>query len=178
MAATECKVCGATLEFVPGRTVGVCPACGYETTFPERKERLADFNEGNRLRRSEEFKAAEAVFDRILAADANDAEAYWCRALCRWGVRYRREAETDAFVPVPGIVYFDSFLDDKDYLRAAELTEGEDRALVYMNDAIRIAKAALVVTSGVRGEDLSALLREIIEEDSETDAEDGGSEAP
>ena len=178
MATTECKACGAPLEFVPGRTAGVCEACGYETSFPEREVRLANFDEGNRLRRGGDYRAAEAVFDSILAEDENDAEAHWCRALCRWRVQYRREEETGRLVPFPGIVFFDSFLADEDYQRAVELTEGEDRALVYLNDAIRIAETALDFWSGIRGKDLAAALRETIGETSEAAGEEPSSETP
>ena len=34
MAIFKCKMCGGTIEFEPGSTVGVCSYCGTKQTLP------------------------------------------------------------------------------------------------------------------------------------------------
>ena len=45
MSIFKCKMCGVTLEFAPGDTVGVCDSCGTKQTLPrlddEKKANLA-----------------------------------------------------------------------------------------------------------------------------------------
>ena len=34
MAAFKCKMCGGTIEFEPGASIGVCDSCGTKQTLP------------------------------------------------------------------------------------------------------------------------------------------------
>ena len=43
MAIFKCKMCGGTIEFNPGDTVGICDSCGTKQTLP----RLDDDKKAN-----------------------------------------------------------------------------------------------------------------------------------
>ena len=46
MSVFKCKMCGGTIEFNPGDTVGVCDSCGTKQTLPrlddDRRANLYD----------------------------------------------------------------------------------------------------------------------------------------
>ena len=64
MAVLKCKMCGGTVEFEPGATVGVCDSCGTKQTLPrlgdERRANLYD--RANHFRRSNEFDKAMGLY--------------------------------------------------------------------------------------------------------------------
>ena len=35
MSVLKCKMCGGTIEYVPGKTVGECQYCGTKQTLPK-----------------------------------------------------------------------------------------------------------------------------------------------
>ncbi|MBQ2512065.1 MAG: hypothetical protein II534_01755, partial [Clostridia bacterium] len=76
MAIFKCKMCGGTIEFEPGSTVGVCSYCGTKQTLPrldtERKANLYD--RANHLRRNNEFDKAAGIYEQILNDDTADSE--------------------------------------------------------------------------------------------------------
>ena len=88
MAVFKCKMCGGTVEFEPGATVGVCDSCGTQQTLPrlddDRRANLYD--RANHFRRSNEFDKAMSLYEQILNEDSADAEAYWSLVLCRYGI--------------------------------------------------------------------------------------------
>ena len=84
MAVFKCKMCGGTLEFEPGATVGVCDYCGTKQTLPRLDDdrRVNLYDRANHFRRSNEFDKAAGIYEQILNEDATDAEASgrWCCA--------------------------------------------------------------------------------------------------
>ena len=85
MAVFKCKMCGGSVTFEPGATVGVCEYCGTKQTLPklddEKKANLYD--RANHFRRNNEYDKAESIYEQILNEDKTDAEAYWSIVLCR-----------------------------------------------------------------------------------------------
>ena len=97
MSVFKCKMCGGTIEFNPGDTVGVCDSCGTKQTLPrlddDRRANLYD--RANHFRRNNDFDKAMGIYEQILNEDSSDAEAYWSLVLCRYGIDlFRREGST------------------------------------------------------------------------------------
>lgn len=84
MSIFKCKMCGGTIEFEQGATVGVCDSCGTKQTLPRlNDDRRANlYDRANHFRRNNEFDKAAAIYEQILTEDTTDAEAYWSLVLC------------------------------------------------------------------------------------------------
>lgn len=52
MAIFKCKMCGGTIEFEQGATVGVCDSCGTKQTLPTANDEVITnlHNRANTLR--------------------------------------------------------------------------------------------------------------------------------
>ena len=120
MTVFKCKMCGGTIDFQPGDTVGVCEYCGTKQTLPkiddERKANLYD--RANHFRRANDFDKAMAIYEQILDEDTTDAEAYWSLVLCRYGIEYVEDPTTHKRVPTVNRVQYTSIFADEDYKAA------------------------------------------------------------
>ena len=136
MEIFKCKMCGGTLEFEQGATVGVCDSCGTKQTLPrlddERRANLYD--RANHFRRNNEFDRAEAIYEQILNEDNTDAEAYWSIMLCRYGVEYVEDPATHRRVPTVNRAQFTAVFDDPDYKYALEYADGFQKE-IYEEEA-------------------------------------------
>lgn len=131
MALFKCKMCGGNIEFSEGDTVGECDSCGTRQTLPrlddDRRANLYD--RANHFRRSNEFDKAAGIYEQILAEDATDAEAYWSRVLCRYGIEYVEDPATHKRVPTVNRAQYTSIFDDEDYKAALSHADASQRAL-------------------------------------------------
>ncbi len=131
MAVFKCKMCGGTVEFEPGASVGVCDSCGTRQTLPrlddEKKANLYD--RANHLRRGNEYDKAAAIYEQILSEDSTDAEAYWSLVLCRYGIEYVEDPATHGRVPTVNRAQYTSILADEDYKSALKYADGYQRSL-------------------------------------------------
>ena len=131
MSVFKCKMCGGTIEFNPGDSVGVCDSCGTKQTLPhlddDRRANLYD--RANHFRRSNEFDKAEGIYEQILNEDPSDAEAYWSLVLCRYGIEYVEDPETRKRVPTVNRTQFTSIYDDDNYKSALQNADGYQREL-------------------------------------------------
>ena len=122
MSVFKCKMCGGTIEFEPGATVGVCDSCGTKQTLPrlddDRRANLYD--RANHFRRNNEFDKAAGLYEQILTEDPTDAEAYWSLVLCRYGIEYVEDPKTRKRVPTVNRMQFTSIFDDDNYKSALE----------------------------------------------------------
>ena len=77
MAVYRCKMCGGTIEFEPGSTVGICDSCGTKQTLPKTDSEVLSnlFNRANNLRLKCEFDKAEKIYEKIVEQDDSEAEA-------------------------------------------------------------------------------------------------------
>ena len=136
MSVFKCKMCGGTIEFNPGDTVGVCEYCGTKQTLPrldsDRKANLYD--RANHFRRNNEFDKAMGIYETILNEDPTDAEAYWSLVLCRYGIEYVEDPATHKRLPTVNRTQFTSVFDDEDYKAAIQNADALQRAL-YEDEA-------------------------------------------
>ena len=136
MAIFKCKMCGGTIEFNEGDTVGVCDSCGTKQTLPrldsDRKTNLYD--RANHFRRNNEFDKAMSIYENILNEDPTDAETYWSIVLCRYGIEYVEDPATHRRVPTVNRAQFTSIFDDEDYKSALKNADALQRS-VYEDEA-------------------------------------------
>ena len=136
MSIFKCKMCGGTIEFNPGDSVGICDSCGTKQTLPrlddDRRANLYD--RANHFRRNNEFDKAAGIYERILNEDTSDAEAYWSLVLCRYGIEYVEDPTTHKRVPTVNRAQFTSIFDDDNYKSALQYADGYQRA-IYESEA-------------------------------------------
>ena len=136
MAIFKCKMCGGTIEFNEGDTIGVCDSCGTKQTLPrldsDRKANLYD--RANHFRRNNEFDKAMSIYENILNEDPTDAEAYWSIVLCRYGIEYVEDPATHRRVPTVNRAQFTSIFDDEDYKSALKNADALQRS-IYEDEA-------------------------------------------
>ncbi len=130
MSFFKCKMCGGTIEFEQGATVGICDSCGTKQTLPrlddDKKANLYD--RANHFRRNNEYDKAMSIYEQILAEDNTDAEAYWSLVLCRYGIEYVEDPATGKRIPTVNRAQFTSVFDDDNYksaLRCADAAQKE-----------------------------------------------------
>ena len=136
MAIFKCKMCGGTIDFEQGATVGVCAFCGTKQTLPrlkdDKKANLCD--RANHFRRNNDFDKATAVYEQILNEDSTDAEVYWSLVLCRYGIEYVEDPATHKRVPTVNRTQFTSIFDDDNYKSALQYADGYQRE-IYEEEA-------------------------------------------
>ena len=136
MAVFKCKMCGGTIEFEPGATVGICDSCGTKQTLPrlddDKKANLYD--RANHFRRNNDFDKAAGIYEQILTEDNTDAEAYWSLVLCRYGIEYVEDPTTHKRVPTVNRAQFTSIFDDDNYKSALHYADAAQRE-VYESEA-------------------------------------------
>ncbi len=129
-------MCGGTIEFEQGATVGVCDSCGTKQTLPrlddDRRANLYD--RANHFRRNNEFDKAASIYEQILTEDMTDAEAYWSLVLCQYGIEYVEDPATHKRVPTVNRAQFTSIFDDDNYKSAIQYADGYQRA-IYEEEA-------------------------------------------
>ena len=136
MSIFKCKMCGGTIEFNEGDSIGVCDSCGTKQTLPrldsDRKANLYD--RANHFRRNNEFDKAMSIYENILNEDQTDAEAYWSIVLCRYGIEYVEDPATRKRVPTVNRAQFTSIFDDEDYKSALKNADALQRS-IYEDEA-------------------------------------------
>ena len=136
MAIFKCKMCGGTIEFNQGDTVGVCDSCGTKQTLPrlddDKKANLYD--RANHFRRNNDYDKAAGIYEQILNEDNTDAEAYWSLVLCRYGIEYVEDPATHKRVPTVNRAQFTSIFDDDNYKSALRYADSHQRA-IYEEEA-------------------------------------------
>lgn len=129
-------MCGGTIEFEPGATVGVCDSCGTRQTLPrlddDKKTNLYD--RANHFRRNNDFDKAMAIYEQILNEDNTDAEAYWSLVLCRYGIEYVEDPQSHKRIPTVNRAQFTSVFADEDYKSALQYADSYQRS-IYEEEA-------------------------------------------
>ena len=131
MAIFKCKMCGGTIEFEQGATVGVCDSCGTRQTLPRLDDdrRANMYDRANHFRRSNEFDKAAGIFEQILTEDNTDSEAYWSLVLCRYGIEYVEDPATHKHLPTVNRTQYTSVFDDNNYKAALRYADCYQREL-------------------------------------------------
>ena len=136
MAIFKCKMCGGTIEFNQGDTVGVCDSCGTKQTLPNVNDDAIGslYNRANTLRMKSEFDRAEELYNKIIASDETQAEAYWGIILCKFGIEYVEDPKTFKRVPTCHRTSFDAITADEDFKLAVKYGDAEQKKL-YRDEA-------------------------------------------
>ena len=153
MSIFKCKMCGGTIEFNPGDTVGVCDSCGTKQTLPTTNDEIITnlHNRANTLRLKCEFDKAEEIYNKILEKNPDDAEAHWGIILCKYGIEYVEDPQTYNRVPTCHRTSFDAILADEDYKAALANGDGAQREL-YEEEAKKIDRIQRDILSIVHNE--------------------------
>ena len=141
MAIFKCKMCGGSLEVEKGKTICECEYCGTKQTVSATDDEIVTnlYNRANNLRIKCEFDKAQEIYEKIVAKNPNEAEAYWGIVLCKYGIEYVEDPNTYKRVPTCHRTQLESVLTDVDYLSAVENADSNQR-LIYEQEAKEIDK--------------------------------------
>ena len=136
MTIFKCKMCGGTIEFKKGDTVGTCDSCGTIQTLPklDDEQRANLYDRANHFRRNNDFDKATGIYEKILSEDKSDAEAYWSLVLCRYGIEYVEDPTSHKRVPTVNRAQFTSIYADEDYKSAIEYSDSYQKT-IYEDEA-------------------------------------------
>ena len=125
MAIYKCKMCGGTIKFEKGDTVGVCDSCGTKQTLPKTNDDVISnlFNRANNLRLKCEFDKAAQIYEKIVEQDDSEAEAHWGIVLCKYGIEYVEDPKTFKRIPTCHRTLFEAVTTDADYLAAIDYSD-------------------------------------------------------
>lgn len=139
MIIFKCKICGGDLEITSDMTVGTCQYCASVMTLPKDtdEKKVSLFNRANHYRTQKEFDRAIGIYETILFDYSDDAEAYWGIVLCRYGIEYVEDPNTNIWFPTCHRTQFDSILNDADYKAAIENADNIAKQL-YLAEAQKI----------------------------------------
>lgn len=131
MSIFKCKMCGGTLEFNQGDTIGICDSCGTKQTLPNTNDDVIAnlYNRANNLRLKSEFDRAAQVYEDIVNRDDSQAEAHWGIVLCKYGIEYVDDPATGKKIPTCHRASYEAIRSDADYLAAIDYSDGEQQAI-------------------------------------------------
>lgn len=120
MAIYKCKMCGGDIHPQEGTRLITCEYCGTTQTVCQIDDsRIANlFNRANEQRINNEFDKAEALYESIINENPQEAEAYWGKLLCKYGIEYVDDPLTGKKIPTCHRTIYESIYDDPDYQRA------------------------------------------------------------
>ena len=153
MSVIKCKMCGGTVDFNPGETVGVCDFCGTKQTLPKANDEVITnlFNRANNLRLKCEFDKAEQIYEKIVQQDDSEAEAHWGIILCKYGIEYVEDPKTFERVPTCHRTRFESIKTDADYEAAVDYADTLQQS-IYEKEARAIDKLQKDILAIVKNE--------------------------
>ena len=136
MAIFKCKMCGGTIEFEEGASVGICDSCGTKQTLPriDDDKKANMYGRANHFRRNNDYDKAMGIYEQILSEDNTDAEAYWSIVLCKYGIEYVEDPSTHKRVPTVNRVQYTSVFADEDYKSALQYAD-ENQKEIYEEEA-------------------------------------------
>lgn len=153
MAIYKCKMCGGTIEFEKGDTVGLCDSCGTKQTLPKTNDDVISnlFNRANNLRLKCEFDKAAKIYERIVEQDDSEAEAHWGLVLCKYGIEYVEDLKSFKRIPTCHRTLFEAVTTDADYLAAIDYSDAAQQR-IYESEARTIDKIQKDILSIVKNE--------------------------
>lgn len=132
----KCKICGGELNVERGQSIVECEYCGVKQTLPrflDENTKLM-YDRANNYLMHNEFDKAENIYNQILFADREDADAYWSLVLCKYGILYVKDPKTQKYIPTCNRTYYSSIFDDKNYKNAIKYADAE-KAELFKADA-------------------------------------------
>lgn len=98
-----------------------CNCCKAEIAVPYRPAEKR-YDEVTSYRREGNFQMGRAICEEILREYSKDAEAYFGRLLCRYGIQYKRNPASMEWEPQCAFPMQEVITEDSDYIRAVELS--------------------------------------------------------
>lgn len=131
-----CKMCGGSLNVQSNSPVVECEYCGTTQTVlsADGEKKAVLYNRASKLLKACEFDKAAGIFESIIADFPDDAKAYWCLVLCRFGIEYVEDPSTGKKIPTCHRSSFDCVFDDKDFEFACEYADDVTRRM-YREEA-------------------------------------------
>lgn len=130
----KCKICGDT-EFTELGDLLQCRSCRHKTPKPKDNSDLLE--RANSLRfETKAFDEAALLYEEIIRITPDEAEAYWGRVLCRYGIEYVKDSN-GKYLPTCHRTIQGSILDDGDY-KMSIMKAASGMAEYYMSEAMTI----------------------------------------
>ena len=157
--ALVCKHCGCNFVLPADMLVFPCIACGTLHSRPRaRGEALEHLHRAHQQRTDCDFASAEANYQRVLGEHAEEADALWGLALCKYGVEFIFDEKSGKSLPVIHFFNRKPFTEDPDVRLAISMADEEVRPQ-YMQDAEFIARIQQqVLAAEQRGESWDVFL--------------------
>lgn len=136
MAVFKCKMCGGTIEFEQGMSIGTCEYCQTKQTLPrlDNDKKVNLYDRADHFRRNNDFDKAMAIYEQILNEDSTDSESYWSLVLCRYGIEYIEDPTSHKRIPTVNRAQYTSIYADEDYKSAIQYAD-EYQKTVYEDEA-------------------------------------------
>ena len=127
----KCKICGGDLNIERGQSIVECEYCGVKQTLPKFLDENTKlmYDRANSYLMHNEFDKAENIYNQILFADKEDADAYWSLVLCKYGISYVKDPKTGKYIPTCNRTYYSSIFDDENYKNAIKYANEEKTEL-------------------------------------------------
>ncbi|MDE6425181.1 MAG: toll/interleukin-1 receptor domain-containing protein [Ruminococcus sp.] len=121
----NCKMCGANLNVKSGMRICKCDYCDSVQTIPDlsSEKKLQLFNKANALRFACDFDRAGDVYRDIIEDFPEEAEAYWGLCLCKYGIEYVVDPETQNRVPTCHRTSFEKIQDIPEFRKVLEYSD-------------------------------------------------------
>lgn len=135
----KCKMCDASLNIKEGDRVAVCEYCGSTQVLPNfNDEKISNlYQRAEHYRKNNEFDKAQALYEEIIKENAKDPETYWSMVLCKYGVEYVEEEDSNKRIPTVNRTRYTSVLEDESFKAALQYADDEQRG-VYEEEARKI----------------------------------------
>lgn len=136
MNKNVCNICGANYEYVDGKWK--CPSCGaYKEEELSNEEVTLLYNAAQKLRLNA-FDDAEEMYRDVVRRYPKCSEGYWGLVLSKYGIKYEQDYD-GKMIPTCYAASYESVLNDKNYGRALELSNDDNRRY-YEEQAEKIEK--------------------------------------
>ncbi len=132
----KCKMCGGDITPKQGTNIGICSYCKSTMTLPNlENEKIVNlYNRANDLRLANRFDEAKEIYEKILLINNAEIEAHWGILLCRYGIEYVDDPNTNKKIPTCHRTIDSSILVDADFKFIKKEAYGEALEL-YKNEA-------------------------------------------
>lgn len=127
----KCKMCGGDLDVTGNEKIITCPFCGTNQTVPnvDEEKTLQLYNRATYLLSVNEYDKASVIYEKIIADQEEQAEAYWGLCLCKYGIEYVTDAKSSKKIATCHRTLTNSILKDNDYKKAIDLADSISKKL-------------------------------------------------
>ncbi len=142
MSDFKCRMCGAELHVDENTRIAECEYCGSKMALPiviGGSPIASYFSRADERRRASDFDKAVELYDQIITADPENAEAHWGAVISRYGIDYVKDPSTGKMVPTCNRLQNVSILQDPDYTAAIEYAPDSEVRALYEEQGKEIA---------------------------------------